>query len=269
MLIDTHCHITLLLNEKEWNTLSDLDYEKAHVIIKQAQINGVNTIITIGSTNQQDSINCNLLAKKFHNVFAAIGIFPHDSKSTWQQDLEQLIPLIECNDKIVAIGECGLDFHYPDYQEKRQKDVFKAQIELALKYNKAIIIHTRNAPEETLRIIDEYKNNLPRGVFHCFSEDLEFAKYIIDLGFFIGITATVTYPKNNRLREIIATVGLEHIVLETDSPFLPPQHMRGKQNHPREILTVAQCIAQTINMPVEKVAQITTANAQTLFRLPQ
>ena len=179
-----------------------------------------------------------------------------------------MLPLIKENEKIVAIGECGLDFHYPDFNESRQKDVFKAQFELALQYDKAIIIHTRQAPEETLRIVDQYKDDQPRGVFHCFSEDLSFAQYVISLGFYLGVPATITYPNNHRLREIVTTVGLEHIVLETDAPFLPPQHMRGKQNHPLNAATVGEYIAQMMSRPVDEIALITTKNAQALFKLP-
>jgi len=267
MLIDTHCHIPMIIDENINKLLTSADYEKADQIIADALRVNVNKFITIGSTSHNESINCISLSHKFENVFAAIGLFPHDCTSTWKDDLKALIPLIKSNDKIVAIGECGLDFHYPDYNPERQKDSFKAQIELALEHDRAIIIHTRQAPDETLKIIDEYKNDLPRGVFHCFSEDLDFARYIIDLGFYIGIPGTITYPKNDRLRTIVSTLGLEHVVLETDSPYLPPQHMRGKQNHPREVATIAQYIAQLLKLELAEVARITTANATSLFRL--
>lgn len=267
MFIDTHCHITLLVDENVDRSFSEREYETAWHIISQAKTKNITTIITIGSTNLQDSVNCCLLAKNFSSVYAAIGIFPHDSKPSWKQDLQNLIPLLKEYDKIVAIGECGLDFHYPDFQEQRQKDVFKAQIELALEYNKALIIHTRQAPDQTLRIVDEFKHHNLRGVFHCFSEDLAYAQYVISLGFYIGIPATITYPKNNRLREIVSAVGLNNIVLETDAPFLPPQHMRGKQNHPEQIATIAEYISQMLSCPIEEIAKKTTHNAQKLFQL--
>lgn len=269
MLIDTHCHITLLIDGNDDKILSDQDYAKAQDIIAQSKNSNVTTIITIGSTNRQDSINSSLLAKKFDSVFAAVGIFPHDAKPSWQEDLKSLIPLIKENEKIIAIGECGLDFHYPDFNINRQKDVFRAQIELALQYNKALIIHTRQATEETLRIIDSYKSDLPAGVFHCFSENLEFAQYVINLGFYLGIPATITYPKNNSLREIVRTIGMEHCVLETDAPFLPPQHMRGKPNHPQQIATIAEYIAHMFDKSVQYIAHVTTNNARKLFNLPR
>jgi Mg-dependent DNase len=183
-------------------------------------------------------------------------------------DLKALAPLIKSNDKIVAIGECGLDFHYPNYIPERQKDAFKAQIEMALEFDKALVIHTRQAPDETLKIIDEYKNHPPRGVFHCFSEDLNFAQYVTSIGFNIGIPGTITYPKNDRLRAIVATLGIDHIVLETDSPYLPPQNMRGQKNHPREVATIAKYIAEFLHINIDEISRKTTENANQLFRLP-
>ena len=267
MLIDTHCHIPMLIDETIEKVFTHVDYIKAEQIIDEAASSNVKTLITIGSTCHNESINCSLLAKKYAAVFDSVGLFPHDCKSTWMNDLKSLVPIIKDNNKIVAIGECGLDFHYPNYMPERQKDSFKAQIELALELNKAIIIHTRQAADETLKIIDEYKSHLPRGVFHCFSEDLNFAQHVTNLGFYLGIPGTITYPKNNRLREIVATLGLEHIVLETDSPYLPPQHMRGKTNHPREVATIAAYLANLLQVNIELIEQKTTLNAQDLFNL--
>lgn len=269
MLIDTHCHIPMLIDENSDRILTSKDLGNAAQIINMAKHANVQQFITIGSTSHIDSVNCSFLTKQFDCVFAAIGLFPHDCTSDWSTDLKRLVPLIKSNDNIVAIGECGLDFHYPDYNETRQKDAFKTQIELALEYNKTLVIHTRQAPEETLMIIDEFKNNVPRGVFHCFSEDLDFARYAISHGFYLGIPGTITYPKNDRLRTIVKTIGIDHIVLETDSPYLPPQHMRGKKNDPSQIATIAAFIAQLFEVDLEYVAQKTTENAKNLFRLPQ
>jgi TatD DNase family protein len=259
----------MLIDENTDRILTPKDLANAAQIIDIAKRANVQKFITIGSTSHIDSINCNFLSQQFDCVFAAIGLFPHDCTSNWSNDLQQLVPLIKSNDNIVAIGECGLDFHYPDYNENRQKDAFKAQIELALEYNKTLVIHTRQAPDETLTIIDEFKNSLPRGVFHCFSEDLNFAHYAISHGFYLGIPGTITYPKNDRLRTIVKTIGLDHIVLETDSPFLPPQHMRGKKNDPSQVATIAAFIAQLLEVDLEYVEQKTTENTKKLFQLPQ
>lgn len=269
MLIDTHCHISMLIDENTDRILTSEDCVKAAQFINQAKHVGVEKFVTIGSTSYIDSINCSFLATQFDCVYAAVGLFPHDCTTSWYHDLKQLIPLINSNEKIVAIGECGLDFHYPDFNASRQKDAFKAQIEMALEQNKALVIHTRQAADETLKIIDEFKNQLPRGVFHCFSEDLDFARYVTNLGFYIGIPATITYPKNDRLRNIVQTLGLDKIVLETDSPFLPPQHMRGKKNDPSQVATIAAFIAQMLNVDLETIADKTTANAEQLYKLTE
>ncbi len=267
MLIDTHCHIPMIIDDNINKPFTQYDYEKAEQIIADASHADVKILVTIGSTSHHESINCSLLSNHFDLVFASVGLFPHDCTATWTDDLNELVPLIKNNNKIVAIGECGLDYHYPDYIAERQKDSFKAQIELALEHDRAIIIHTRDAADDTLKIIDEYKNERPRGVFHCFSEDLNFAQYVISLGFYIGIPGTITYPKNDRLREIVRAVGLDHIVLETDSPYLPPQHMRGKKNYPSEVATIARYIAELLAIDLAEVSRRTTANATKLFRL--
>ncbi|HZW61207.1 MAG TPA: TatD family hydrolase, partial [Candidatus Babeliales bacterium] len=171
--------------------------------------------------------------------------------------------------KIVAIGECGLDRHYPDYNIQRQYDAFKAQIEIALEYDLALIVHTRDAGQETLRSLEEFKGQIKRGVIHCFSEDQYFADEVLKMGFVIGIGGTLTYLKNDTLRSIAKTIALEKIVLETDAPFLPPQSMRGQQNHPRQIATVAQYLADLREQSFEEIGRQTTHNAQTLFALPQ
>ena len=269
MLIDTHCHIPMLIDENSERLLTSNDIVKVEQIISHASTAGIKKFVTIGSTSYNDSINCDFLTKKFSCIYAAVGLFPHDCNATWYQDLHALVPLIKQNEKIVAIGECGLDFHYPDYNKERQQDAFKAQIELALKLGKALVIHTRQAPDETLKIIDYYKNEPLRGVFHCFSEDLDFAQYVTNIGFYLGIPGTVTYPKNNRLRTIITTLGIEHFVLETDSPFLPPQHIRGKKNDPSQVATIASFLAQLLNMAVDLIAQKTSANAKQLFKLDE
>jgi len=169
---------------------------------------------------------------------------------------------------IVAVGECGLDYHYPDYHKQRQKDAFKAQIEQALENNLPLIVHTRDAGDDTLTCLAEFKNESLRGVIHCFSEDQAFADYVInELGFSIGIGGTVTYPNNNRLREVVKTVGLPAIVLETDAPFLPPQIIRGKKNHPKHIRDIATFVAELLETDLDTVAQTTTNNARTLFGL--
>lgn len=271
MLIDTHCHIPMIiqnqnLDSDETKPLTNAEILKAQVVIDDAKYDKVTTLITIG-TNIIESTNCCKLASHYNEIYAAVGLYPHECTEHWQRDLNQIKTLIETYEKVVAIGECGLDYHRPDFNKNRQQDAFKAQIEVALKYNKALVIHTRDAADDTWSIIEPYKRELKRAVFHCFSESLDFAREVVKYGYNLGIPCTITYPKNERLRTIVSTLGLNFLVLETDAPYLPPQQLRGKSNHPRQVATTAQFIAELLEVSVEIVAQKTTENARRLFNL--
>lgn len=267
MLIDTHCHINMMIKNSFDTPLQESDLPQAQDIIESAAAHGVSLIINVG-TRKIENQNCILLAQKFNAVFATVGIHPNDS-DTWQEDfllLKKWVLQKEAN-KIVGIGECGMDMHYPDYNLNRQRDAFKAQIELALEHDLALIVHSRDAYDETLRILEEYKKNLTRAVMHCFSYDQAFADIVTEWNFVLGIGGTVTYPKNKELRAIVANTEIKNIVLETDAPFLPPQAIRGKQNHPKEINTIAHYIADLRGESFDVIAQQTTRNALTLFDL--
>lgn len=268
MLIDTHCHINMMVKKEFDAPLNPDEIKSAHIIIDEARAHDVSYIINVG-TNLIESKNCIALAQHYEAVFAAVGIHPNDCTSSWADDLKELSLLVKNKEKnkIVAIGECGIDRHYPDYNIARQKDVFKAQIELALENDLALIVHTRDARDETLRSLEEFKGQITRGVIHCFSEDQSFADLVIEWNFVLGIGGTITYPKNNYLRDIVKKVGAENIVLETDAPFLPPQTMRGKQNHPAHINTIAHYIADLQNISFEIIAEQTYTNSKRLFNI--
>ncbi len=267
MFIDTHCHINILTKKKFDIPMSKQNFIDAEKVVSEAKSNNITHIINVG-TSLVESLNCIELAKQFSSCYSAIGIHPNDATSSWKNDLQELKKqlLYKKEYKIVAIGECGMDFHYPDYNVQRQKDAFRAQIELALENNLALIIHTRDAQDETLKILDEYKNesNL-RGTIHCFSEDQSFADHAIELNFVLGIGGTSTYPRNNSLRDVIKNIGLDHIILETDAPFLPPQTMRGKKNHPKNITIIAQYLAELLDCSIEQVSKKTNENVSRIF----
>jgi TatD DNase family protein len=266
MLIDTHCHLNIMVKDTFDIPLKPTDLPKAQDIVLEAKLEGVSKILNVG-TSLVESQNCIDLAQFIPSVYAAIGIHPNDLTTIWQEDLSQLAGKLAEKEslKIVAIGECGLDKHYPDFDIIRQQDAFKAQIELALLHNLPLVVHTRDAGEETLRCLEQYKGL--KGTIHCFSEDLSFAEQAISWGFVLGIGGTITYPKNNQLREVVKKVGIEHIILETDAPFLPPQTMRGKQNHPKYIHTIAEYIGQLLEIPFETVASTTSATVERVFNL--
>ena len=170
------------------------------------------------------------------------------------------------NSKIIAIGEIGLDFFHKPFYKQRQIDSFKYHIELALKNNLPVIIHVRESADEVLRVVEEYKKDL-KGVFHCFMQNEDFAKIILNQGFFLGIGATITYPKNGWFRDLLIKLPLDKVLLETDSPFLPPQQFRGEQNKPSYLPIIASFIAGLKKVELSSFGQITTKNATDLFKI--
>jgi TatD DNase family protein len=268
MLIDTHCHINMMVKKTFDTPLQNTDFILAKTIVDEAQEKNVSVIINVG-TREIENHNCILLAQKFDAIYATVGIHPNDSDE-WQHDIQKMKQWLTNKNasKIVGIGECGIDKHYPDYNLAKQRDAFKAQIELALEHDLTLIVHSRDAYDETLKILEEYKNQIKRATMHCFAYDQTFAAIVIEWGFVLGIGGTITYPKNDELRSVVQRIDIKHVVLETDAPFLPVQAMRGKQNHPQYIADIAEYIATLRGETFEYVAQETTKNALALFRLP-
>lgn len=267
MLVDTHCHLNMMVKSDFDTPLTTKQISAATTIVQESVAVGVTKIINVG-TSFIESKNCVTLAQQINAVYATIGIHPNDCTEHWKQelkDLEQLLKEKEHN-KIVGVGECGIDRHYTGYNLQRQYDAFKAHIELALSYDVGLVIHSREAYDETLRILDEYIKNAPRGVLHCFSYDQTFADQVIAWGFKIGVGGTVTYPKNNELRGVVRAINLPDFVLETDAPFLPPQAIRGKQNNPKEIKAIAEYIAEWRGESFTTIAEQTMINAKYVFR---
>jgi TatD DNase family protein len=258
-----------MMVKKTFDTpLHESDFLQAKNIVAEATHENVGIIINVG-TREIENHNCILLAQKFDSVYATVGIHPNDSDE-WQSDLKKIKQWLEHKElnKIVGIGECGMDRHYPNHNLNKQYDAFKAQIELSLEHNLALVIHSRDAYDETLKIVEEYKNNIERATMHCFSYDQAFANIVTEWNFMLGIGGSITYPKNNELRSIVQEHPINGIVLETDAPFLPIQSMRGKQNHPQYIKAIGEYVAQLRNESFEYIAEKTTQNALTLFNLP-
>ncbi len=265
-LVDTHCHLNMMIKSDFEVPITDQMVEDAQQIVHQAQKWGVNCVVNVG-TSLIESKNSVVLAQQINHVYATVGIHPNDCTDQWRSEFKELERLVKQKDTthVVGVGETGIDRHYAGYDLQRQVDAFKAHIELALEYDCALIVHSREAYDETLRVIEEYAKHMPRGVMHCFSYDQTFAQQVVQWGFVVGIGGTVTYPKNDELRLVVQKLSLKHIVLETDAPFLPPQHIRGKRNHPKEIKTIAEYIAQLRSEPYREVAKQTTKNAAVLF----
>ena len=266
MFIDTHCHLNMMTGKVDGQKLTPDDINQIERICNQANKCNVGIIINIGSS-LENSIDSITIAKKMPCVWAVVGVHPCDCGPDWQNKLKEIKNLIKdkSENKIVGVGECGLDFFHKPYDAEIQTAAFKKQIELALENNLPLVVHVRNAADEALKNLEEYVKNSIRGVIHCFSQNADFAKQVLDWGFYIGIDGHITYPKNDALREIIKNVPLNRLLLETDAPFLPPQQFRGKQNSPIYIPLIAEFIAGLRNIKLEELEEATTQNTKNLF----
>ena len=273
MVIDTHCHINCMLrgykSKSTYTELSPDEIQRANSIISQAYDKDTQLIINVG-TDLIESLTCIDLAKLYKNCYAIVGIHPNDTTEHWKSDFQAIKSYVKNHGehKIIGIGECGIDLHYENYNLPRQQDTFKAQIEMALEFDLALSIHSRDASEETFKIIDQYRNEDNfRGIMHCFAYDQSYADEAIKSKLVLGIGGTVTYPKNEILRSIVKNIQLTEIVLETDAPFLAPQIVRGTENCPANIKIIAEFIANLRETTYENIANTTTATVKKLFKL--
>jgi len=253
MFIDTHLH----LNSKEYN---DTDF-----IINEAKLFGVEKFITIGTTFFEFEELTKLTNHK--DVYATLGIYPtYDNEFSNDFLLNQITNYLK-NEKIVAIGECGFNIPFEENERdlKKQEDIFRAQIEIAIKYNLPLVVHTRNADSQTFEVLKDYKQKNLKGVIHCFVSDYEFAKKILDLGFYVSFNGIITYKSGEKILETISKIPTNRILLETDAPHLTPQNYRKELNYPKYIPIIAQKIAEAKKISIQKIEEITTNNSLTLF----
>ena len=249
-LIDTHCHLN-----KEY-------YENVETVIKEAVSDKVEYLIVSSCSPDKWDENINL-SDKYKNVYLNISLHPEYGNEEIDYDLylEKMKKIIKSNSKIIAIGEIGLDYHYDNTNKDRQKDLFIKQIMLAKEYKLPIVIHTRDATKDTIDILKKF--NI-KGIIHCFSGSLETAREYINMGFYLGIGGVVTF-KNSKLKDVIKEIGLDSIVLETDSPYLSP--IRGNKNFPKNIKIIAEYIASLLNISVEEVSKKTTLNVKKIYNI--
>lgn len=250
MFIDNHCHLS-----KDY-------YENIDEIINKAKENEVNTLI-ISGCDKKGIIEGLEIIKKYPNVYMTIGFHPSEVDNTTDEDLLWLEEKIKSNKKIIGIGEIGLDYYWIKDNKEHQKELFEKQLNLATKLNLPVVIHSREATQETYDILKQY--NL-KGIIHCYSGSLEMAKEYIKIGYKIGIGGVVTF-KNTNLVEVVKEIDLKDITLETDSPYLAPTPYRGKQNFPAYIPLIAKKIAEIKEVDIEIVKHETTSNSIKLFDL--
>ncbi len=255
MYIDTHAH----LDRDDFNS----DRER---VVSRAREAGVEQIITIG-INLPSSGQAVAIAEQCEGVFAAVGIHPHDAKGITQETYDRLKHLAE-NPRVVAIGETGLDF-FKEYSPRKEQEIcFRGQIQLARKLRLPLVIHDRDAHERIIEILREERAEDIGGVFHCFSGDDALARQCLDMGFYVSIAGTITFPKATVMRDVVKRIPLDRLLIETDAPFLAPVPHRGKRNEPAYVIHVAQKVAEVKGIPAAEVARCTQKNARALFKLP-
>jgi len=250
MLIDSHAHLEM----KEFNS----DREE---VIERARQAGVSYIVTVG-TNLALSRKALSLARQHENIYATVGVHPHDVAKADNKTFDELCE-ISRDPKVVAYGEIGLDFFRNISPREKQIEMFGRQLELAVQLKLPVIIHDRDAHEQTLRMVRA--SSVRRGVFHCFSGDYSMAMQCIDLGFYISIPGVVTYNKANTIQDVARRVPLSSMLLETDAPYLTPEPHRGKRNEPSFIINTAKKVAQIKGLLWEEVADATANNTIKLF----
>ena len=248
MLVDSHAHIT-----KE-------NYENIEEILNEANKNGINKIINAGD-NLDSSKEVISLSKQYDNVlFCAVGIHPEYADSIKEKDLIEIENLIK-NNKVIAVGEIGLDYYYGKENKLKQIELFEKELSLAVKYHLPVVVHSRSAVEDTINTLKKYKL---KGVIHCFNGSTEIAKGYIKLGYKLGIGGLLTF-KNCKLIEVLKEKGIENIVLETDSPYLTPEPFRKYKNEPKYIKNIAEFLSKELGIEIEKLEYITNKNISEIF----
>jgi len=253
MLIDTHCH----LDFPEFNADRD-------EVIKRARDNGIGYIVNIGASIEGSKISLQL-AEKYDLIYAAVGVHPHEADKAGA-DIQAQVEKLARNDKVVAIGEIGLDYFKNYSRAENQKPLFISLLELSVKLDLPVVIHSRQAQVDTLKILTQVKPK--KAVIHCFSGDEAFLKEALAANFFISVTCNITYLKAEKLRALLKHVPLERLMLETDAPFLPPEGLRGRRNEPGLVKNLAIEVAKIKAVEFEELARITTENARHFFNLP-
>ena len=246
MFCDTHCHLF-----KEY-------YDDLDVILKKSLDSGVNRYIVAGCDANSNKEVMSLL--NYDSIYGILGIHPEEVEHVKDSDLDFIEDHLK-HKKIIGIGEIGLDYHYTKKNRLAQIQLFETQLKLAEKYHMPVVIHSREATEDTINSLKKYHVH---GVIHSFSGSLETAKIYIRMGFLLGINGVITF-KNCNLKEVIKEIPLEYIVLETDSPYLTPVPFRGTQNDPSKIITVAKFLCELYQISLDKLAKITNENIFRIF----
>jgi TatD DNase family protein len=262
MWLDSHCHIT-----------ADAFAEDREEVLERAREAGVESLIAVGSgyglENNERALR---LAEQDPRVFATVGVHPHEADAL-DDGGRALLEGWLAHPRTVAVGECGLDYHYMHSTRELQREVFAEQLSAARDRQLPVSIHTRgdepNAYREALDLWQSEGRGELEGVLHCYTGDLEFARSAIRAGLFISFSGVLTFKRDRGLREVARALPLDRLLIETDAPLLAPEGFRGRRNEPARVHRVGEVLAATRDTPVEEIAAATTRNARALFRLPQ
>lgn len=252
MLIDSHCHLT------------DERYGTPDGIISAFDSDRIAEVVTVGY-DLSSSARALAIAEENPRVYAAVGVHP-DAASEITSDALRALETACRASKTVALGEIGLDYHYEGYKKESQAEAFVLQTELAKKVDLPIIIHLREASGDLQKLFETRVPHLPRaGVLHCFSASYEVAKYYLDKGFYVSFSGSVTFKNAEKLRDVARRIPLDRLMIETDSPYLAPQAVRGQTNYPKNVRYVAETLAEIRNVSAEEIEEITAQNTKRLF----
>ncbi|MBA2339752.1 MAG: TatD family hydrolase [Pyrinomonadaceae bacterium] len=259
MFVDSHAHV----DGEEF----DADRDE---VLERAQAAGVRAILTIGTGDPQSGNfeRAVALAEKHANVYASVGVHPHDAQVFDRSASERLLHLVKESSRVVAWGEIGLDYHYDNSPRDVQRAAFVQQLNLAREVKLPVVIHTREADADTMDILEsEYGASERGGVMHCFGGSYEMAKRALDLNFMISFAGIITFKKADELRNVARRLPLKRLLIETDCPYLAPVPYRGHRNEPAYVIEVARCLAELHNRKLEEVGEITTNNFANFFRI--
>lgn len=258
-IIDTHCHLY-------WDSL----FSEVDTVIKRGLDHGLTGFVVPG-IDVESSRAAIRLAETYPMVYAAVGIHPNSEIEVTEELFDQLQILLR-HPKVVAVGEIGLDYYRNKSTKDKQKILLQRQFDLALNYHLPVILHNREAMEDLFQLVNERKYSMarsrgekPNGVFHAFSEDLNWAKQVTQMGFYIGVGGVITYPRKNLLREVVRSISSDYLLVETDAPFLPPQPFRGKRNEPAYLSIIVNELSKELNLDRQLLVEITYKNSNRLF----
>ena len=254
-MVDSHCHL-------DHSPL----YEKLDEIVNRAQLNGVKYFLTI-STNLKSFGTVKMIVSRYDNIYGTLGIHPHETKDHVNVDKKKLLELKGRSNKIIGIGETGLDYYYQNSDKLIQKKKFIEHVEAAIDLDLPIIVHSRDAEIDTFNILKDFSSKNPKILMHCFTGSSNFSKKLLDLGAYISLSGIITFKKSIKLQETASSIPIDRLLIETDSPFLAPEPKRGSTNEPSFIKYTAQKLAEIKNISYDDLIVYTSNNFIKLFSI--